>query len=244
MNRPPSKLSNRAATRPDESPAKQVRSDGAEARQRLLLQAMTLFAEQGYSKTSIRQIAQAARTNVAAVSYYFGDKQGLYRAIFEDPHLNPGVDPAALNLDHMDIRVTVDLLLRGMVEPLKAGEQARLCMKLHFREMVEPTGMWQAEIDHNIKPAHLMLVRALSRHMACSPDDEIHRLAFEVTGMGIMLHVGHDVIQAIRPGLTATPAALDRYHTHLLDYAMTLIDSEARRRKSDARRIKKPVSKT
>lgn len=216
----------------DKRAGKPTRSDGVDARQRLLLAAMTRFAEQGYAKTSIREIALKAHTNVAAISYYFGNKQGLYRAVFEDPQLNPTVDPAALNQAGMDIRATVDMLLRGLVEPLKAGEQARLCMKLHLREMVEPTGMWQAEIDNNIKPAHRMLVQALCRHMACSPDDEIHRLAFEVAGMGIMLHVGHDVIQAIRPGLIATPASLDKYRARLLNDAMALIDLEAQRRKA------------
>jgi len=219
-------------------PALPIRSDGQEARKRLLLAALPLFAEQGYAKTSIREIALAAQTNVAAISYYFGDKQGLYRAIFEDPHLNPGVDPAGLALADMDIRSVVDLLLRGLVEPLKAGEQARHCMKLHFREMVEPTGMWQAEIDNNIKPSHLALVQALCRHFGgVEDDDELHRLAFEIAGMGIMLHVGHDVIATIRPGLTATAQSLDAYQARLLDYAMALIELESRRRAAE-----KPVS--
>jgi TetR/AcrR family transcriptional regulator, regulator of cefoperazone and chloramphenicol sensitivity len=208
-----------------------MRVDGQESRKRLLVAALPLFAQQGYAKTSIREIALAAQTNVAAISYYFGDKQGLYRAIFEDPHLNPGVDPASLNMAALDIRAVVDLLLRGLVEPLKAGEQARHCMKLHFREMIEPTGMWQAEIDNNIKPGHLALVQALCRHYGLAQeDDDIHRLAFEIAGMGIMLHVGHDVIDAIRPNLIASAQSLDTYHARLMDYAMVLIEHESQRR--------------
>jgi hypothetical protein len=122
-------------------------------------------------------------------------------------------------------------MLRGFVEPLKAGEQARQCMKLHFREMVEPTGMWQAEIDNNILPAHAALAQALARHLAVDePDDDIHRLAFQITGLGIMLHVGLDVVQAIRPALIATGEALDTYHARLVDSGMALVEAEAARR--------------
>ena len=63
---------------------RKTRSDGAQSRERLLLAAMRLFAEQGFANTSTREIALAAGTNIASISYYFGDKAGLYRAAFSD----------------------------------------------------------------------------------------------------------------------------------------------------------------
>ena len=47
------------------------------ARERLMLAALKLFAQQGYAKTSVRAIAAEANANVAAISYYFGDKAAL-----------------------------------------------------------------------------------------------------------------------------------------------------------------------
>lgn len=212
-------------------PAKSLRSDGQEARNRLLDAALTLFADKGFAKTSTREIALAAQANIASISYYFGDKNGLYRAVFEDPRFNPQVPPTDENSVPLDIRNTIDQMLRVFIEPLKSGEQARQCMKLHFREMVEPTGMWQAEIDNNIKPAHEGLVLALLRHMGLKQaDDDVHRLAFEITGMGIMLHVGIDVIQAIRPALIGSATALDTYHQRLVEGAMALVEAEGHRR--------------
>jgi AcrR family transcriptional regulator len=217
---------------PFEAPAKSLRSDGQEARNRLLDAALTLFADKGFAKTSTREIALAAHANIASISYYFGDKEGLYRAVFEDPRNNPQIDPAQVAAcDSRGIRSTIEFMLRNFVEPLKAGEQARQCMKLHFREMVEPTGMWQAEIDNNIKPAHAALTQALARHLGeVEPDDEIHRLAFQIVGLGIMLHVGLDVVQAIRPQLIASASALDTYQARLVDSSMALVDAEAKRR--------------
>ncbi len=221
-----------SASTPTETPAKSLRSDGLEARNRLLDAALSLFAEKGFAKTSTREIALAAHANIASISYYFGDKAGLYRAVFEDPRNNPQIDPNQVAFsDSQGIRSVIEFMLRGFVEPLKAGESARQCMKLHFREMVEPTGMWQAEIDNNIKPAHAALTRALALHLGVAEvDDDIHRLAFQIAGLGIMLHVGLDVVQSIRPALIATGDALDTYHARLVDSSMALVDAEAVRR--------------
>jgi AcrR family transcriptional regulator len=43
-----------------------------------------LFSEQGYDGTSVRDIADAAGINVAMISYYFGSKEGLMQALFEE----------------------------------------------------------------------------------------------------------------------------------------------------------------
>ncbi len=221
-------------TAPPRQPhAKPLRSDGQDARNRLLDAALALFAEKGFAKTSTREIAMAAQANIASISYYFGDKDGLYRAVFVDPRFNPQIPSETPGNLPTDIRATINQLLRSFLEPLKTGEQARQCMKLHFREMVEPTGMWQDEIDRNIKPAHEGLVQSLCRHLNLKKaDDDIHRLAFEITGLGIMLHVGIDVIQAIRPALIGTSSALDTYHERLVEGGMALVEAESLRRKA------------
>jgi AcrR family transcriptional regulator len=210
-----------------------MRSDGLEARNRLLDAALALFAEHGFAKTSTREIAQAAQVNVASISYYFGDKEGLYRAVFEDPRTHPNLDPTDLNPPTMDLRSTLRCLFAGFVAPLQAGEAAMQCMKLHFREMVEPTGMWRAEIEQRIKPAHTALVQALCRHLNLTEaDDDLHRLAFGISGLGIMLHVGVDVMQSIRPQVIESPSALDTYHARLVDYGVAMVADEKRRRRA------------
>ncbi|MBF9647544.1 TetR family transcriptional regulator, partial [Streptococcus pseudopneumoniae] len=59
-------------------PHRPVRQDGEQSRERLLRVALALFAQKGFEKTSTREIAEAAHTNIASISYYFGDKAGLY----------------------------------------------------------------------------------------------------------------------------------------------------------------------
>lgn len=218
-----------AATAPPAATA--VRSDGIEARNRLLDAALRLFAEKGFAKTSTREIAQAAQVNIAAISYYFGDKAGLYRGVFMDPRSNPGPEHTLLNTEFASLAEVLRAILLGFTEPIKQGQLVQCCMRLHFREMLEPTGVWQEEIDNTIKPAHMALVRVLCQHLGLAQaDDDIHRLAFAIAGLGMMLHVGSEVIPALRPALTATPEAVDIYAERLLGYAQAMVQDEARRR--------------
>ena len=281
-----------------QKPAKPQRSDGVDARMRLLDAALALFAEQGFAKTSTREIALAAQVNIASISYYFGDKAGLYRAVWSDTRFNPHAamllqsqtagtrtqaqaHSQARTQDHShsgaaraaqgaqatpatpatpatrtaaarsavdaalppntlsasgapsapSMRELLQGLFSGFVEPLKQGDVTRQCLKLHFREMIEPSGLWKEEIDTQIKPMHTLLVAAICAYLHVTrPDHETYRLAFAITGMGVMLHVGADVLDALRPQLVATHKALDLHQARLVDYGMALLDAEAVRR--------------
>jgi TetR/AcrR family transcriptional regulator len=53
------------------------------SKDQILDAAEQLFAEQGFSRTTVKQIGQAAGVNSALLYYYFRDKEGLYRAVFD-----------------------------------------------------------------------------------------------------------------------------------------------------------------
>src|SRR5688572_3826426 len=57
-----------------------------DARQRLLDAAEIIFAEKGYDAASVREICTRANANVAAISYHFGDKEGLYAEVVKHAH--------------------------------------------------------------------------------------------------------------------------------------------------------------
>jgi TetR/AcrR family transcriptional regulator len=54
-----------------------------DTRQLLLDAAERLFAAQGFPRTTIKQIGQAAGVNSALLYYYFGDKDRLYREVLQ-----------------------------------------------------------------------------------------------------------------------------------------------------------------
>jgi AcrR family transcriptional regulator len=208
-----------------------ARHDGEASRARLLHSGLRLFAQQGYAKTSTRELAEAAGVNVASISYYFGDKAGLYRAVFLEPMGSPHDDITRFSGAGLSLAQALGGLYAGFLEPLKQGDVARLCMKLHFREMLEPTGLWEEEIAHGIKPMHDALLALLRRHFGLKKaDDDLQRLAVCIAGLGVHMHVGHDVIKSVAPQLHDAPGALDLWSERLVMYALAMVDAEARRR--------------
>jgi AcrR family transcriptional regulator len=212
------------------------RSDGIEARERLLQVALRLFAENGYAKASTRDIAQAAGLNVASIKYYFGDKAGLYRAVFGEAIEGAAVGIPLYDRDDFTLRQSLQGFLARYTEPLKQGDFVRLCTKLHFREVLEPTGMWAKEIE-NIRHAHAALIRVLCRHLGVArADDDVHRLAFSIAGLGVQIYAMHDVICAIRPRLIDAPSNVDVWAERLVDCAEAMVRAEAERRASGDKR--------
>ena len=202
-----------------------------EARQRLLHAGLRLFAQPGFAQTTTRELAEAAQVNVAAISYYFGDKAGLYRAAFTECSGPVEDEIARYAAAGLSLPQALHGFYAGFVEPLRRGEDARLFMKLYFREMLEPTGVWQETIEKDFQPQHAALLALLAHHLGLpGPDRDLQRLAICLSGLGVHLHVGHDINQQLAPGLNEGPQALDEWIDALVRYALALVQAEGRRR--------------
>lgn len=206
------------------------RSDGVEARARLLHAAVRLFAEKGFSNTSTRELATAGGVNIAAISYYFGDKAGLYRAAYTEPMGDCDII-ATIDVKFESLEQGLRMMMSHIAEPLKQGELVQLCTRLHFREMLEPTGLWQEEINTDIRQGQEALSKLLSSHLGLEqPDDDVHRLAHSIVALPVYLFMGRDILLALHPYLIETPAAIDAYIERQVGYALAMVESEKVRR--------------
>ncbi|PCI54809.1 MAG: TetR family transcriptional regulator [Methylophilaceae bacterium] len=210
------------------------RSDGEKSRARLVYIALKLFAEQGYEKTSIRQIAKEAEVNISAIAYYFGDKAGLYRVVFTEPMGSAKDDIHLFDGEALSLEEALRGLYQGFIEPLKQGEIVQLCTRLHMREMVEPTGLWEEEVDQSIAPYHHALNTVLQRHLNVeSIDDDLHRLSMAIVALGVHLYTCRDVTDRISPKLMATNESLDVMCERLTMYGVSMVNAEAERRRRE-----------
>lgn len=207
------------------------RTDGAEARQKILLCALKLFAEKGYAKTSVRQIAQAAQVNVSAISYYFTDKAGLYRTVFSMPDLIARPCEFAFSAPGLSLASALQQFFVEFFQPLKMGDVVHDVVKLRHREMLEPTGVWEQEIECEVKPHHLAMVKLLCQHLDVKePDDEIRSLVLACFGMAVHMYIGQKVIRHMSPQLVENHAALDRMAERYGRYALAMVMDEKARR--------------
>lgn len=216
---------------PATTPATAPDEPTASARERLLRAGLRLFALQGYGQTSVRELAEAAQVNVAAISYYFGDKAGLYRAACFEPLGDAESDVQRIIDPSLSLPEALGAFYAGFLEPLRQGDALRLCTRLHFREMLEPTGLWDELVDQGIRPLHDALLVVLQRHLdAPAPDEELLGLAVNLTALGVHLHVGHDVTVQLAPALLQGDAALGRWAGRLERMGVAMVQAERARR--------------
>jgi len=65
-------------------PRPQITTHDQSARERLLKAGIDLFARNGYAATSVREIVAKSGVTKPVLYYYFGSKEGLYKAIIEE----------------------------------------------------------------------------------------------------------------------------------------------------------------
>ncbi len=78
------------------------RNDPVATRENILEVAMEVFAESGLSGARVSEIARKMRTSQRMIYYYFGDKEGLYRAILERAYAGIRQMESVLELENLE----------------------------------------------------------------------------------------------------------------------------------------------
>ena len=92
-----------------------MKTEHAEAKQRLFDAAVSLFARKGYAAVGVREIATAAGVNLSTVSYYYGGKAGLHRAIVNEANSRAAKVLAEAGSDSASAEEHVRKVARGLV---------------------------------------------------------------------------------------------------------------------------------
>lgn len=121
---------------PQDMPVKEDSS----AKTKLIVVGRKLFAQQGLEGTSTRDIAKESGLNISLISYYFGGKEGLYKAVIAEFAAQASSRMTMLlgsldleSLDRESFKKTMHGIVAGMI-PMKVGEPD-INMILH-REMM------------------------------------------------------------------------------------------------------------
>lgn len=204
---------------------------GTRTRERLLQEAMRIFADKGFAKASTREICQAAGTNVASIHYYFGDKAGLYRAVLLRPievltSEFANFDDPALPLDE-----ALRCLMGAFFAPVCEGggdEDAEQGMRLHLREMVEPSAAYKELIAQHIQPHHQRVVALVARHVGApgADDDALHQLAFALLAMVQDYCLSREFMNVLAPALLDGDVAVRQVLDRLVGYGVALVAHE------------------
>ncbi len=97
--------------------------------------AIQLFADRGPDATTIAMLARRARVNRRMLYYYFGNKEGLYRAAIEDVYVQSSVIEDELSLEALSAEELIERFIRSHHEFLtKHPEFVRLLLWENLRQ--------------------------------------------------------------------------------------------------------------
>ena len=125
---------------------------------RLMRAAVEVFAAKGFLAATVREICQAAGTNVAAVNYHFGDKEKLYAAVlwqvFSDHQRVK--DFSGADGDGLKPEERLAELIRAEVRYLYQDKSQKECSGQHFSlflmEMAHPSPFLGEVVERFIRP--------------------------------------------------------------------------------------------
>jgi AcrR family transcriptional regulator len=172
-----------------------------EPRERILLSAGREFAERGYDAATIRDICAAAGANVAAVNYYFGDKQRLYIESVKHAHESRA---RQLPLPEWGAGVPADHRLHDFVhnllERMLGLGQPPWQVQLMMREVLQPTAACRELVEDYIRPHFAILLAILDELVAGSLSEaELRRVALSIIGQCFLYRAAGDVVAMLVP---------------------------------------------
>ena len=148
-----------------------------ESRQRLLDSAEQLFAEKGFDSTSVRDLTQLAKCNVASVNYHYGSKEKLYQKVFHK-HFTLMRETRITSINRVmqdhgpqtSLEQLIEAFARAFLEPLLDDSSGRLTMRLMMREMTDPRLPADMFFKDMVKPVSAVLLGAM--HQICPDLDQ------------------------------------------------------------------------
>lgn len=139
--------------------ADQRQTRGQRTRERLLEEALRLFALRGYEGVGTREVAAAAKTNIASIAFHFAGKEGLYQAVIERvaddlaglhrQALAAGIAPAG---EKADPAKRAGCMVAALVAALLASNRSQWMSLLLQREFITPTSCFTTIYDAAIRP--------------------------------------------------------------------------------------------
>ena len=151
-------------------------------RSRLLNAAREAFSQQGFQGATVREICRRAETNVAAVNYHFGSKDGLLAEALNFAQLK-ALQIANVKADECPearLRLFIRDFMRMLLDETTPSSQCRMMA----RELADPTPALDKIVREAIAPLHEFLgglVREIAGEQTnghgrnAAPDDETCR---------------------------------------------------------------------
>jgi len=195
-------------------------------RERIVTAAGEIFAERGFEGTTVRDICQRAGANIAAVNYYFGDKQRLYvEAVIQAHRWRMEQFPLPPWPEGTPAEKRLEDFITTFVRRVRSGPEGTWHSKLMMREMAHPTDACAELAQSSIRPQFQILLEILRQLMpADASHEELRLTAFSIVGQCLFYHFADPVIRNLLSADEYGSLAIERLSRHITDFSLAAIE--------------------
>jgi TetR/AcrR family transcriptional regulator, regulator of cefoperazone and chloramphenicol sensitivity len=195
----------------------------SKTRQAIMEAAGKIFAEEGYSKATVRDICRQASANIAAINYHFGNKKGLYLAVLKHYQeiafqtYPPDLGMKETQRPEEKLRAFIrSFLMRIMNE----GRPAWFG-KLLAREFTEPTWAFDIMVKETIRPSFQLLTGIVAAITGKKiKDRRVLLCSMSVVGQCLYFRHSHPVITRLFPEEAFGPQQIDELTDHITNLSL------------------------
>jgi len=205
------------------------RKENKATRERLIDAAGELFAEKGFKETTVREICDKADANLAAVNYYFRDKENLYQEVLYTV-VSKMADKSFLEiLEETDksFRDRIYLFVRTFLSRRFDPQAPSWHFELIARQMVESPESLKNKVSQNIRTHHNILSNIISEFLGQEASPElVHKCVFSIVGqylIYIMMHHPHSPIPEDLK-VEMTPEDIEVRANHIADFSIAALE--------------------
>ena len=205
-------------------------------RERIAEAAGEIFAERGFEGTTVRDICQRAGANIAAVNYYFGDKQQLYVEAVVRAH-RWRMEQASLPEWSETTTAETKLadFIKTFIRRVLTGPDDTWHTKLVMREMAHPTAACAELVQSSIRPQFEILLAILRALLPADVSAERLRLtAFSIVGQCLFYHFADPVVRNLLTSKEYAELDVAKLAQHILDFSLESIGRPARNERKGA----------
>lgn len=199
-----------------------------ETRERLMEAAGEMFAEFGFHKTTIRNICHRAKANVAAINYYFGDKERLYsqvllygqRRTIEKYPLDMGLPSDATPQERLHA------MIRAFLLRILDLEQSAWHGRLLAKEMSDPGPTLDLLVEQNIRPQFQRVVGMVRDILGPNVDEmQVRDSVRSIIGQCLFYHFARHTLAKLDPAAVATPERIEQLARHITQFSLAGLEA-------------------
>jgi TetR/AcrR family transcriptional regulator, regulator of cefoperazone and chloramphenicol sensitivity len=204
---------------------------------RLIAAASEEFAQHGFASARIRAIADSAHVNLAAVNYYFGSKEGLYRATLRHLSGQPSAGPVA-NRRGRSPQARLHRRVYALLDQFVGSRGPSMLGRILAHEAIDPTSHIENVVAEAMRP-ELDRILAAVREIAgpAVPEAEVMQTSIGVLGQCLLYQFARPALQRLYPAFPEGAVPCRVLARHITDMTVAGIQNLSARHADNVQSI-------